>query len=129
MTRVVRLPRFCLKENIEHVLTTTGVPRGNGQVERVNQVIIPMLTKMSGDSPEKWFRHVRKVQQCLNSNFQRSVASSPFELMIGTKMRKKEDIGIMKILDEELANVFVNEREEMRKEAKINIEKCQEQQR
>jgi len=27
---------YCAKENIKHVLTTTGVPRANGQIERVN---------------------------------------------------------------------------------------------
>lgn len=28
---------YCKKENIEHVLITTGVPRANGQVERMNR--------------------------------------------------------------------------------------------
>lgn len=38
---------YCKSENIEHVLITSGVPRANGQVERINRVIIPVLTKLS----------------------------------------------------------------------------------
>lgn len=44
---------FCAKENIEHVTITTGVPCGNGQVERINRIIISVLTKMSLDNPER----------------------------------------------------------------------------
>lgn len=120
---------YCEQEGIEHVLVTTGVPRGNGQVERVNQVIIPLLTKLSGDKPEKWYKHVQKVQQCINSHHQRSVDHTPFELMVGVKMRQQEDVGLLKELDEELANVFIFEREQMRLIAKQNIERAQEQQR
>lgn len=29
--------KYCTDENIEHVLITAGVPRGNGQVERINR--------------------------------------------------------------------------------------------
>jgi len=34
---------FVKEESIEHVLIATGTPRANGQVERVNRVITPML--------------------------------------------------------------------------------------
>lgn len=36
--------QYCADEDIRHLLITTGVPRGNGQVERVHQIIISMLT-------------------------------------------------------------------------------------
>lgn len=120
---------YCADEDIEHVLVTTGVPRGNGQVERVNQIIIPLLTKVSGDKPEKWYLHVRKIQQCLNSTYQRSVANSPFKLMLGVNMRQKEDLKLLSIIEEEMENVFIAEREELRANAKRNIERCQGQQR
>lgn len=50
---------YCVQEGIEHVLTTTGVPRGNGQVERINGIIVPCLTKLSIQNPLKWFQHAR----------------------------------------------------------------------
>jgi len=44
---------YCEKEGIRHILITMGLSRANGQVERVNRVIIPVLTKLSLD-PTKW---------------------------------------------------------------------------
>lgn len=38
---------YCHEEGIEHTLVTTRVPRANGQVERVNRTLIPLLTKLS----------------------------------------------------------------------------------
>lgn len=60
---------YCATENIEHVAITTGIPRGNGQVERVNRIIIPVLTKLSLDNPDRWYKHVAKLQLCINSTY------------------------------------------------------------
>lgn len=117
------------REEIEHVLVTTGVPRGNGQVERVNQVIIPLLTKLSHEKPEKWYLHVDRVQRCINSTYQRSIAKTPFEILTGVRMRQKEDVRMLQHLNEEMVEIFDSEREKMRQEAKRSIEQCQEVQR
>ena len=37
--------QYCERKNMERVEIFTGVPPGNGQVERVNQVIMGMLPK------------------------------------------------------------------------------------
>lgn len=34
---------FCSNANIEYIQVTTGVPRGNGQIERVNRTIISVI--------------------------------------------------------------------------------------
>ncbi|GFX05507.1 transposon Tf2-9 polyprotein [Trichonephila clavipes] len=44
--------KFCQEESIEHVQITTGVPRGNGQIERMHETIIPVLTKLTIEEPE-----------------------------------------------------------------------------
>lgn len=41
-----RFRSYCEKERIELIHATTGVPRGNGHVERIHQVIISVLTKL-----------------------------------------------------------------------------------
>ncbi|GFV56950.1 retrovirus-related Pol polyprotein from transposon 17.6 [Trichonephila clavipes] len=38
---------YCDEENIQHLQIATGVPRGNGQVERIHRTLIPVLTKLS----------------------------------------------------------------------------------
>lgn len=54
---------YCKEENIQQVLITTGVPRSNGQVERVNHTLIPLLSKLSAPNPGDWqvFSVVSKI--------------------------------------------------------------------
>ncbi|GFU51508.1 transposon Tf2-6 polyprotein [Trichonephila clavipes] len=44
---------YCTEEKIQNLQITTGVPRGNGQVERIHRTLIPVLTKLSIDDPTK----------------------------------------------------------------------------
>ncbi|GFW51255.1 retrovirus-related Pol polyprotein from transposon 297 [Trichonephila clavipes] len=71
-----------------------GLPRANGQVERINRTIIPVLSKMSEDDPTKWFKHVPSLQEVLNSTFQRSINTTPFELLFGTQINNKTHLRI-----------------------------------
>ncbi|GFU15925.1 hypothetical protein TNCV_2368531 [Trichonephila clavipes] len=54
-------PNFYQDESIEHIQITTGVPCGNGQIERMHETIIPVLTKLTIEEPEKWFKHVHRL--------------------------------------------------------------------
>lgn len=117
---------YCKTENITHYTITTGQPRGNGQVERIHQIIIAMLSKLSADDPTKWYRRVSKVQRCLNGTYQRSIKMTPFELLFGTKMREKDD-EIQKLIEEENIQNFNEKREELRRKAKESIQKVQEE--
>ncbi|GFY33818.1 hypothetical protein TNCV_4595301 [Trichonephila clavipes] len=81
----------------------TGVPRGNGQVERIHRTLIPVLTKLSLDDSTKWYKYVDRLQRILNSTISRSTKWTPFELLVGIKMRNKEDILIKDLLLEEMA--------------------------
>lgn len=94
------------------------MPRANGQVERLNSTIINVLAKLSVKDPTKWYKFVDRVQKAVNSTYTRSTGSTPFELLVGTKMRSKEDHEISKLVQDEIVNNFSNEREIMRKQAK-----------
>ncbi|UYV74593.1 hypothetical protein LAZ67_12000211, partial [Cordylochernes scorpioides] len=120
---------YCKEESIEHCCITTGVPRGNGQVERINCTIVSVLTKLSIINPQEWHKHVRKLQKALNSTHQRSIRMSPFELLVGVKMRKEEYLRLLEMIEEELALTFDEERDQKRKAAKQEILKIQEENR
>jgi len=47
---------YCSEREIRHILITTGVPRANGQVERLNTIIINILAKLSMNVPDQWYR-------------------------------------------------------------------------
>ncbi|GFV81561.1 hypothetical protein TNCV_52851 [Trichonephila clavipes] len=113
---------YCDEENIQHLQIATGVPRGNGQVERIHRTLIPVLTKLSLDDSTKWYKYVDRLQRILNSTISRSTKWTPFELLVGIKMRNKEDILIKDLLLEEMAKELLEQREFLRNDAKKNIE-------
>ena len=112
---------FCRESNVEHVLTTTGVARGNGQIERVNRSILSIIAKLSTDDTSKWYKYVGKVQQAINSCVHSSTKRSPFEVMIGVKMHSNTSDNILKLLEYELVGNFVDNRETIRSEVKQKI--------
>ncbi|GFW92667.1 hypothetical protein TNCV_519831 [Trichonephila clavipes] len=120
---------YCDEENIQHLQIATGVPRGNGQVERIHRTLIPVLTKLSLDDSTKWHKYVDRLQRILNSTICRSTKWTPFELLVGTKMRNKEDILIKDLLLEEMAKELLEQREFLRNDAKKNIETLQSENR
>ncbi|GFW93580.1 integrase catalytic domain-containing protein [Trichonephila clavipes] len=109
---------YCDEENIQHLQIATGVPRGNGPVERINRTLIPVLTKLSLDDSTKWYKYVDRLQRILNSTLSRSTKWTPFELLVGIKMRNKEDILIKDLLLEEMAKELQEQREFLRNDAK-----------
>lgn len=48
---------YCDEKNIEHLTITTGVPRGNGQGERIIRMIIPVFTKLSVETSNDWCKY------------------------------------------------------------------------
>lgn len=120
---------YCQQEKIQHAKITTGLPRANGQIERINRTIIPVLAKMTIEEPTKWYKHVSKLQQMLNSTYQRSINTTPLELLIGTKMRTNEDYRMKEIIEQEMIHDFEDARNQLRSAAKKQIEKIQEENR
>ncbi|GFX23987.1 transposon Tf2-11 polyprotein [Trichonephila clavipes] len=111
------------KNTLHHI--TTGLPRAIDQVERINRTIIPVLSKMSEDDPTKWFKHVPSQQEVLNSTFQRSINTTPIELLFGTQINNRTDLRIQQLIDEQLQLEFNENRELLRKAAKTQIIKVQ----
>ncbi|GFW23395.1 transposon Tf2-6 polyprotein [Trichonephila clavipes] len=91
---------YCNEENIQNLRFTTSVPRGNGQVERIYQSLIPVLTKLYRST--KW---------------------SPFELLTGVTMRNKENLYLRNLLMEEMVEELQEQRNQLRQDAKRNIQK------
>ncbi|GFW93567.1 pro-Pol polyprotein [Trichonephila clavipes] len=116
---------YCDEENIQHLQIATGVPRGNGQVKRINRTLIPVLTKLSLDDSTKWYKYVDRLQKILNSTISRSTNWTPFKLLVGIKMRNKEDILIKDLLLEEMAKELLEQREFLRNDTKKNMETLQ----
>ncbi|GFS74275.1 transposon Tf2-9 polyprotein [Trichonephila clavipes] len=83
--------------------------------ERIHGVLIPVLTKMSIEDPTKWFKHVDSLQRVLNSVPSRSTKYSPYELLIGAKMKNPEDVMIRNLLKEESQEQLFQHRDNLRR--------------
>lgn len=105
---------FCEQENIDHQLITTGVPRGNAQIEKQHATLIPILTKLSLAEPEKWYKHVASVQRIINCTTSKATNFSPFELLTGVKMKNKEDIQIKQLLEAEHIQFKMDHKKQLR---------------
>jgi predicted aspartyl protease len=121
--------QYCQDEDIHHSMIVTGVARGNGQIERINRMIIPVLTKLSAANPGDWHKYVRTTQQYINHVIARSTGYSPFKLTFGVDMRLKEDKRILQIINEEETQAFMEERDNLRSKAKENIARIQDENR
>jgi len=53
-----RFKEFITNESIQHILVAVGTPRANGQVERFNRVVVPMVVKLC-DDPTKWDQKIK----------------------------------------------------------------------
>jgi len=84
---------YCETQDIKHLVITTGLPRANGQVERLNQTIISVLSKLSIGDPTKWYKHVSQLQRILNSTYHR-INTTPFELLFGVKMHNETNLKV-----------------------------------
>ncbi|GFX28761.1 transposon Tf2-6 polyprotein [Trichonephila clavipes] len=77
---------------------------------------------MSEDDPTKWFKHVHSLQEVLNSTFQRSINTTPFELLFGTQINNKTDLRIQQLSDEQLQLGFNKIRELLCKAQIIKVQ-------
>ena len=118
---------YCRGEGITHHLTTTGIPRANGQVERVNRTVIPLLAKLAAPKPENWFKHVEHAQLCLNSVLHRSLKETPFKVMFGVNPRVGTVSQMVENMQLEILKEFEAERDEVRAAAARQIAKIQEE--
>lgn len=66
---------------------------------------------------------------CLNSTLHRSIETTPFRVMLGVEPRVRDDPHIRELLDGELVASFNGDRDELREQARKNIEKIQRENR
>jgi len=121
--------QYCKEENIQHVLITTGIPRANGQVERINRTLIPILSKLAAPNSNEWHKYLEVCQQYLNATPHRSTGTTPFKLLFGTNIRIKDEPKIKELIEEEWIKMFEENRDKLRSEAKQNILKIQQENR
>lgn len=75
---------FCDKYGVRHTLNLPRHPQGNGMVEQVNRVLIPMLPSTINDRQEdRWDERILEVERHLNLAKSKTTGRSPYEVLHG----------------------------------------------
>lgn len=116
---------FVNNENFEHVLIATGSPKANGQVERVNRVLGPMLAKLvDNSSGQYWYKVLGDIEFALNNSVSKSTGETSWRLLRGFNQRGKISDAIKDYLEEAVVRETID-LESLRDKAASNIEKSQ----
>lgn len=87
-----------------------GTPRANGQIERFNRVITPMIAKLC-DEPHKWDRVLSQVEYAINNTICRSTGETPSKLLFGVEQLGEINDKLKLVLDANTNRDLVSIRE------------------
>jgi hypothetical protein len=82
--------KFCQSRSIRHTLNSTRHPQANGQVERANRTIVPLLAIMTTDQA-RWDERIPELERHLNSAINKTSTHTPFEALHGYQPRYAGD--------------------------------------
>ena len=91
---------FCNDSNVQHVRIATHSPKANGQVERVNRVLGPMISKLiNNDEKVYWYKIISDIEFAINNTVHKATNETPSKLMFGVEQRGKVVDAIREYLD------------------------------
>lgn len=73
---------YCARHGVKHTLNSVRHPQANGQVERVNGTLVPVL-QASMETDRKWDKHIAEVECNLNNAYNKTMGDTPFHVLYG----------------------------------------------
>lgn len=97
-----KFKEFMAENGIRHVLIATATPHANGQIERINRSVTPMLAKLS-TSLHSWSNCLADVEYTFNNSVNRSTGDTPSRLLFGTNQVGPINDDLRCILEDQLS--------------------------
>lgn len=117
---------FLLSNNVDHVKVAVASPQANGQVERVNRVLTPMLSKSVEPVRQgNWSKLLTKTEFALNNTIHSSTKRTPSELLFGVRQRGPEVDALTEHLSDKLSTSVDRDLDLIRESAAECITKSQ----
>lgn len=83
----------------------TGSPQKNGQADRVNRVMKPMLAKLVDSKDRKfWYKSLPLVEYTLNNVVHKFIRDAPSRILFGVNQRLKPVDEVWEYLESQLEN-------------------------
>ena len=96
---------FLNENNVRLILIATGSSQSNGQVERINRMLTPMLGKVTeNDSGKYWYKVLPQIEYCINNTVVQATGNTPSRLLFGIDQRGQVDDQINEYLQEQVQN-------------------------
>lgn len=117
---------FLLRNQVEHVKVATASPQANGQVERVNRVLTPMISKsVEPVRQSDWPQLLTRVEFALNNTVHSTTKHTPSELLFGVLQRGPTVDPLTEHLEEKLISTKARCLDEIRDSAAKSIAESQ----
>jgi len=68
---------YCQQHGIRHSLVSVRHPQGNGQAERVNSTLVPVL-QANMNSDRTWDQDILNIERQLNNAYNKTIGQTPF---------------------------------------------------
>lgn len=79
---------FASDHGFRHQLVATACPQANGQIERYNRTLIPLLGKLTETRKQPWDSVLVVAEFLLNNTFNRSINNIPSRLLFGVVQKR-----------------------------------------
>ncbi|KAL4121226.1 hypothetical protein QTP88_013782 [Uroleucon formosanum] len=73
---------YCVSNGITHSLISVRHPQANGQVERANATLVPMI-QASMRTDKTWDTELQRVESQLNNSVNKTIGDTPFHALFG----------------------------------------------
>lgn len=81
---------FCQENNIQHIGVAVHSPKANGQVERINRVLGPMINKLIDNNENKyWYKILSDIEFEINNTSHKTTNETPSKLLFCVAQRGK----------------------------------------
>lgn len=84
-------------------------PQSNGQAERIDRVLVPMLSKLvNKEEDQSWHKILPQIEHALNNTLSKSTSETPSRLLVGIDQHNSVDDLVKEYLN---TNVNVGDRD------------------
>lgn len=117
---------FLKQNNVQHIMIATGSPQSNGQVERINRIITPMIAKgIDTENTLTWYKNLDKIEFALNNTFNKSIGTTSSLLLFGVNQKGEVNDLLMEHIEQNEVKTNLIDLEKVRAEASEIIQKNQ----